>query len=200
MRDCGVALSAIPAALAILAVMAGGPARADSAGQPMSHDAMHTAHTASGAGPIPVSPGQDAFGAIQEIVAILEADPMTDWERVDLTALHRHLVEMNALMLDADFVQTDIPGGLEITVNGAGRAGEAARHMIPAHARELGAIDGWDAAAEIVAGGSVTLRVVARDATKTAHIRGLGFVGLMVTGAHHQEHHLALARGLPMHR
>jgi len=199
MRNRCMALSAISAALAILAVMAGGPAQADSAGQPTSHDTMHAAHMESGAGPVPVSPGQDAFGAIQEIVAILEADPTTDWRRVDLPALHRHLVEMNALIMDADFVQRDIPGGLEVTVDGAGRAGEASRHMVPAHARELAAIDGWDASAEIGAEGSVTLRVVAGDAAEVAHIRGLGFIGLMATGAHHQEHHLAIARGLPMH-
>jgi hypothetical protein len=30
---------------------------------------------------IPTMPGQDAFGAIQEILHILEADPNTDWSR-----------------------------------------------------------------------------------------------------------------------
>ena len=32
----------------------------------------------------PTMPGQDAFGAIQEIVQILDADPKTDWSKVDL--------------------------------------------------------------------------------------------------------------------
>ena len=31
-----------------------------------------------------------------------------------------------------------------------------------------------------------------------SRIRGLGFIGLLVTGSHHQLHHLALARGEPM--
>jgi hypothetical protein len=30
----------------------------------------------------PTMPGQDAFGTIQEVVRILEADPATDWSKV----------------------------------------------------------------------------------------------------------------------
>jgi hypothetical protein len=32
-------------------------------------------------GAVPTMPGQDAFGAVQEIVRILEADPKTDWSK-----------------------------------------------------------------------------------------------------------------------
>ena len=32
----------------------------------------------------PTMPGQDAFGAIQEIVRMLEADPNTDWSKSTL--------------------------------------------------------------------------------------------------------------------
>src|SRR5438046_3161300 len=42
----------------------------------------------------PREPGQSAFAAIQEIVALLEADPGTDWTKVDIEALRRHLVDM----------------------------------------------------------------------------------------------------------
>ncbi len=42
-------------------------------------------------GGVPVLPGQDAFGAIQEIVRVLESDPKTDWSKVDLEALRQHL-------------------------------------------------------------------------------------------------------------
>ena len=37
--------------------------------------------------------GHDAFGAIQEIVQILDADPNTDWSKVDLEALRQHLID-----------------------------------------------------------------------------------------------------------
>ena len=48
---------------------------------------MHTASTT------PTMPGQDAFGAIQEIVQILEADPKTDWSKVELEGLRQHLID-----------------------------------------------------------------------------------------------------------
>jgi hypothetical protein len=46
--------------------------------------------------------------------------------------------------------------------------------------------------------GGLRLTVVARDpadAKTVARIRGLGFIGLLVQGAHHQPHHLSMARG-----
>ena len=33
----------------------------------------------------------------------------------------------------------------------------------------------------------------------TYQIQGLGFFGLMTIGAHHQEHHLMMAKGAPAH-
>src|ERR1700746_480633 len=50
----------------------------------------------------PTMPGQDAFGAIQEIVQILDADPKTDWSKVDLEALRQHLIDMNEAKLRAE--------------------------------------------------------------------------------------------------
>jgi hypothetical protein len=59
-------------------------------------------HTAMNTGTVPTTPGQDAFGAIQEIVQILDADPKTDWSKVDLEALRQHLIDMNEVTLKAD--------------------------------------------------------------------------------------------------
>ena len=66
-------------------------------------------------------PGQDAFGAIQEIVRILAADPTTDWSKVNLEALRQHLIDMNDVTLKADASAKPIKGGLEIAVTGTGR-------------------------------------------------------------------------------
>ena len=52
-----------------------------------------------GASTTPTSPGQDAFGAIQEVVRMLDADPKTDWSKVDLEALRQHLIDMNEVTL-----------------------------------------------------------------------------------------------------
>ena len=44
---------------------------------------------------MPTAPGQAAFGAAQEIVRMLLADPMTNWSKVDIDALRQHLIDMN---------------------------------------------------------------------------------------------------------
>ncbi|WP_370153911.1 hypothetical protein [Ferrovibrio sp.] len=146
----------------------------------------------------PQLPGNGAFGAVQEILAILEADPKTDWGRVDLDALRAHLIDMNEVMLQAGTAAMPVAGGLRITVTGTGRTLAAVQRMVPAHAREIDGHDGWRVAAE-GAKEAVILTVTAKDAGQTARIRALGFAGIMATGAHHQMHHLAIARGQPAH-
>src|SRR5258706_135095 len=81
----------------------------------------------------PTMPGQDAFGAIQEIVGMLHADPQTDWSRVDLERLRQHLIDMNDVTLKAAAAATPIDGGVAIAVTGSGRTVEAIRRMVPAH-------------------------------------------------------------------
>ncbi len=49
----------------------------------------------------PTMPGQDAFGAIQEVVQILQADPTTDWSKVNIARLREHLIDMNEVTLHA---------------------------------------------------------------------------------------------------
>jgi hypothetical protein len=66
--------------------------------------------------------------------------------------------------------------------------------MVPAHAHELDHFPGWHAEAEPVSNG-VVLTVTSDDPQQTARIRGLSFIGLMASGSHHQQHHLAMARG-----
>jgi len=81
----------------------------------------------------PTMPGQDAFGAIQEIARILAADPKTDWSKVNLEALRQHLIDMNEVTLKADAAAKPIDGGLEIAVTGTGRTVEAIQRMVAAH-------------------------------------------------------------------
>lgn len=155
-------------------------------------------HAAKHGGGNPTLPGQDAFGAIEEIVAILEADSSTDWSRVDIATLRTHLVDMNQLVMDTDVRENTIDGGLEITVTGQGRTLQAIQTMVPAHALMIDGQNGWTVKADVTVTGS-KLTVTSVDAKETAHIRGLGFYGLMVSGSHHQIHHLGLARGENVH-
>jgi hypothetical protein len=188
-------LAKIAAILALL--LASGGAHAQTAASTTDHGAGHGA-TASRPGDSPTMPGQDAFGAIQEIVRILEADPTTDWRRVDIDALREHLVDMNEVTLRAKARTAPVEGGIRILVTGTGRTLEAIRRMVPAHAREIDGQSGWSVAAAPVADG-VVLTVTAADPAQIVRIRGLGFAGIMVRGAHHQPHHLAMARGAFRH-
>jgi hypothetical protein len=87
--------------------------------------------------PTPTMPGQDAFGAIQEIVRMLEADPNTDWSKVNLEALRQHLIDMNEVTLEAEVVAKPVDGGIEAKVTGTGRTVQAIQRMVPAHAHEI---------------------------------------------------------------
>src|SRR6516225_4871594 len=80
-------------------------ATAYAAAQMSSHPAMHSQMGSGGSGQHnmgmhggmtgqPILPGQDAFGAIQEIVQILQSDPTTDWSKVNISALRQHLIDM----------------------------------------------------------------------------------------------------------
>lgn len=164
-------------------------------------EGMHThmaGHGPAGARSLPAEGGQAAFAAIAEIVALLEADPATDWRRVDMAALREHLVDMDEVMLRAEVAVEPVPGGIAAAVNGVGRTREAIRRMVPAHAAELAAVPGWNVTAAATADG-VRLVATSEDPAIAARIRGLGFFGLLASGSHHQPHHLAIARGERAH-
>ena len=152
------------------------------------HPGMHTASTT------PTMPGQDAFGAMQEIVQILEANPKTDWSKVDLEGLRQHLIDMNEVTLRADTAPKEIDGGLEVTITGSGRTLVAIQRMVPAWASTMNGHQGWVTKAAALPNGEL-LTVTATDPKEVQHIRGLGFIGLLVSGSDHQPHHLAMAKG-----
>jgi len=146
---------------------------------------------------LPTLPGQAAFGAISEIVAILKADASTDWSKVNFEALRQHLIDMDEVTMRAAVTQHPVPGGFEADVTGAAKTAGAIRRMLGSHTKMLsqGAI--YRASATDIPGGA-RLRVVAadpRDAAVVARIRGLGFAGIITEGDHHVRHHLAIARG-----
>jgi hypothetical protein len=169
----------------------------------MPHGPMHGSMMPGGApaaAGVPTLSGQDAFGAIAEIVRLLDADPQTDWSQVDLERLRQHLIDMNDVVLRAEVKTSPVPGGLVVDVTGAGRTESAIRAMLIPHAAELDQLPGLAAKTEAILGG-VRLTVTARDADDgkvVARVRGLGFIGLLTLGTHHQPHHLAIARGEAM--
>jgi hypothetical protein len=142
---------------------------------------------------MPSQPGQGAFAAIQEIVEILEADPTTDWSKVNIEALRRHLIDMDNVTLRADVKSEPIDGGMRFIVTGVGPVKESIQRMVMAHAATMNGAGSWKfAASETDAGATLTVLTPAKDASK---LLGLGFIGVMTRGMHHQMHHLMIARG-----
>ena len=142
---------------------------------------------------LPKEAGQSAFAAIQEIVQILEADQKTDWAKVDIEGLRQHLIDMSNVTLYSNVVSTARDRGMSYSVSGTGPTRDSIRRMIKAHAGTMNGIDGWTfTSSETESGAIITVIVPEKDLKK---IKGLGFIGVMTHGMHHQEHHLMLARG-----
>jgi hypothetical protein len=160
----------------------------------MMHAMMHQHHPGD---TFPSQAGQSAFVAIQEIVGILEADPSTDWSKVNIDALREHLIDMNNVALAADVEAEAVEGGMRFMITGGGAVRDSIRRMVTAHAGAMNGVDGWGfEAAEIEKGAALIVRAPPADAAK---LRGLGFMGIMTRGMHHQMHHLMIASGQNPH-
>ena len=157
-----------------------------------SQEHQHGHHT------MPQEVGQATFAAIQEVVEMLRNDPQTDWSRVDIPALRRHLLDMHEVTVNA-IVEVEITG-LEVafTATGEGRTIHSIRRMLSAHARSDDLPEGWRLSAATIADGAVML-VQVLDPEDISMIKALGLIGLMTMGMHHQSHHLVMALGHHSH-
>ncbi len=163
----------------------------------------HTEHGAAHgrAAPPTVSlsePGQGAFAALSEVVTVLEADPNTDWARVDLGALRDHLMDMDRLVTTAIPSEERLDDGLRVVVTGDGATMEAVRRMVPAHAAELAKDGRWTVETDVTPD-DVVLTVRSESVETVRRIQALGFYGLMASQDHHREHHLGIALGRSSH-
>ena len=179
-----------------------------SAGGREGRPGISTAAAASAAGPATYAPraspltepGNAAFAAVAEVVRELEARPDTDWSRVDLEALRRHLRDMERFTLDAEVVRRqEVPNGLQVVVGGPDReTRQAVRRALQAHAPMLERETGWDARVR-AREERTELTVTADRPADVDRIRGLGYIGLMASGAHHTRHHWMIATGRHPH-
>jgi len=143
-------------------------------------------------------PGQGAFAAIQEIVAMLYSDPETDWSKVDIDSLRRHLVDMSNVTLYAEVTSIPIENGVRYAVTGTGPVDGSIRRMVKAHAHTMSGVNGMTIVAEDHPEGAV-MTVAVADPADLPKLNGLGFIGIMTLGMHHQGHHLAIAAGSAPH-
>jgi hypothetical protein len=165
---------------------------------PMDHSAMNHAAMMSGAPAGVTEAGQSAFAAISQIVDVLNADPATDWSKVNIEALRQHLIDMDNVTLRAVVATKPTPTGAEFTVTSADPAVQASiRRMVAAHAATMNGANGWTLTATDAADGAVL--TVSGTEADAARINGLGFIGVLTLGMHHQAHHLMIARGMDPH-
>lgn len=158
------------------------------------HDGSHGHRPAA----ILTEPGQGAFAALSEIVSILEADPDTDWTKVDIGGLRDHLMDMDLVVTQTASTETDLANGITIAVTGDGAALGAIHRMVPTHARELAKDDRWTVEASQTPTGA-KLTVKSDDDAAVSRIQALGFYGLMASQDHHRAHHYGVATGDSMH-
>ncbi len=192
MRPTSAFVAAVMASVLSLAALPAAPT-------PLAAQALaHTPGAADRA--LPTEGGQAAFAAIAEIVRLLEADPTTDWSKVNLERLRQHLRDMDLVTLQSRVSSAPVAGGAAFTVRGTGETIAAIKRMTASHVAMVEMMGGPRMARTELPDG-VRLVVTARggDATGGAlRIRGLGFIGLLASGDHHTMHHLMLARGAAM--
>ncbi len=163
----------------------------------------HDPHHNHGMSTMPlIAAGNDAFTAIQEVVAKLLADPDTDWQRVNLEALRQHLVDMHNFVINVEVAtQKAIDSGVEFSVKPTtpGAAGSLER-LFSAHPAVLKQETGWNMVVMKDKGGAYTARVTSPDPGEAMKIRALGYIGIVAMGKHHQMHHWQMATGSDPHK
>lgn len=170
----------------------------------MDHDANmdhsaddHTAMMDMGQSPLN-EPGQGAFAALSEVVRVLEADPDTDWSKVDINGLRDHLIDMDILVRDAVVTQEMLENGVLSTVTGDDVGLATAKRMLPAHGGQLANEDRWVVEIDVQEK-TVSMRVTSDDPATIVLIKALGFYGLMASQDHHRAHHFIMATGGDAH-
>ncbi len=141
-------------------------------------------------------PGNEIFGTIQEVIHKLEADPNTDWSKVNLEALRQHLLDMKAFTEEVQVLdKKPIPDGVEIHVRPeTKRAHGALKRLFMMHPKMLKEEKGWDMKAR--RNGDIwTITCTTQKSSEVEKIRVLGYIGLLAEGAHHQYHHWLIATG-----
>lgn len=142
-------------------------------------------------------PGNDIFGTIQETISALEADTSTNWQKVNIEALRRHLLDMKAFTEQVEvFNKKDLPRGVQFQVHPQNkRAQVALKHLFAMHPAMLKKETGWDMKTELQQNGDWLVSCTSGNPGDVAKIRALGYIGLIAEGAHHQLHHWMIATG-----
>ena len=160
----------------------------------MNHAAM-MGHNTAPTQVVLTESGTDPFATLQEVIAALESNTNTNWEKVNIEALRLHLVEMHDMTINVAVKQRHINNGFQAVVSPTtNRAVKSLTRVLSGHPAQMKAETGWDMQVRDN-NGVFTLTVTTDNAIDVAKIRGLGYIGVMAYGNHHQPHHWAIASG-----
>lgn len=145
-------------------------------------------------------PGNAAFGAIQEVITVLEADPATDWSRVNLEALRQHLMDMDNVTLNVEVTsQEPISKGIRVSVRPTTTAAaQSLTRLLTDHGPQLQHERGWKLSSAKYQDG-LRIDITTDDDTDVAKVRAFGYIGMLAAGTHHVVHHWAMATGQDAH-
>lgn len=144
--------------------------------------------------------GSDVFDAMQEVIEHLKSDPDTDWSKVDLEGLRQHLIDMKAFTEEVEVLeQNPIDSGVKILVKPeTDRAAKALQHMLSMHPKMMKVERNWDMKAQQKKD-VWEITCTTSNPDEVDLLRGLGYIGIVVEGAHHQVHHWMMANGMGHH-
>jgi len=165
-----------------------------------AHDQGHAGtHSINTQSPL-TAPGNDAFGAIQEAIRQLDADPKTDWNKINPEALRQHLVDMHNFTVNVDVLShKSVENGFETVIRPTTkRSEESLDRVFAVHPMQLKKETGWDMQVS-KKGDLFTLKVTTSKPAEISRLRALGYVGVMAMGEHHQIHHWGIVKGEDPH-
>lgn len=189
-----------PFALLIVFLLYGSTVTVQAQSHSHSHHSETNATSSGERQTVLKAPGHSVFGAVQETIRRLEADSTTDWSEVDVEALRQHLIDMEQVAMNVVVEDEEaIQGGVRLQVRPTNEAARASlERVLAAHPRMLRRTQDWTMQVK-EQGSTYVVRVTTDDPGESDKIRGLGYMGLLAYGMHHQRHHWQLVRGKDPH-
>lgn len=140
--------------------------------------------------------GNDIFGTIQEVITNLNANTDTDWDKVNIEALKQHLLDMRDMTINVEVIsQKRLKNGSEILIKPSNkRSIQAMKKVLSAHPEQLKKETNWQMRVQ-KQGDKYLLTTTTNKPIEVSKIVGLGYIGLMAYGNHHQPHHWSMATG-----
>lgn len=163
------------------------------------HENMHSKDEVNPTQSIILTGGEAAFGEISRVVEILNSNPKTNWDEVDLSSLREHLVDMSNVTLQAKVSSSRLVNGAEFLVTSNDpEVIQSIQAMAIAHGAMMNSESKFDWQSTQTKQG-VRVVVTSNVGSAVSKINALGFHGLLALGNHHSQHHEMLASGSSPH-